>query len=99
MSPTLVINAPWQKVQEENKRSFDDYAIPSALYAQLSPGCRVVLLCKDKERRAEGTLASLDPKSKTNSGMQRYDVHINGLIEVTYKSEKLLRTGVAVLWK
>jgi hypothetical protein len=103
---TLVIHAPHQKVQEENKRSFrqtfesrigDEYAIPSGLVAQLHPGCTVVLLSKDEEKRAEGKLVKLVPKSKTNNGIQRYDVYIDKLKMVPYKPEALLRTGIAVI--
>jgi hypothetical protein len=85
---TLVINAPKAKAQEENKRSFkstfqsrvgDEYAIWSHWVPLLGPGCRVVLLSKDEELRAEGELVELVRKSKTGSGIQRYDVHIKNL--------------------
>jgi hypothetical protein len=64
---TLVIHAPAGKVQQESKQSFettfasgvgDGYAITQNLFAQLSPGCCAVLLCKDTEKRAEGTLVT-----------------------------------------
>lgn len=103
---TLVIHAPYEKVAGENKRSFqhtcehhvgDEYAIPSALVAQINPGCTVVVLSKDERKRAEGKLVKLVPKSKANNGMQRYDVHIADLKIVAYKSEALRRTGIAVI--
>jgi hypothetical protein len=103
---TLVIHAPYEKVQIENKRSFqntfasligDEYAIPRHLIPLIPPGCKVVLLSKDEEKRAEGKLVKLVARSRTNTGMQRYDVHIENLRMVPYKSEALLRTGVAVI--
>jgi hypothetical protein len=103
---TLVINAPKAKAEQEGKRSFvdtlasgvgDGYAIWRSLFAQLSPGCRVVLLCKDAEKRAEGRLVKLEPNGKTDSGVQRYDVYMASLREVEYKSERLNRNGVAII--
>jgi hypothetical protein len=104
--PSLVIHAPHGRVQEENKRSFnetfetgigDEYAIPSRLAALLSPGCKVILLSKDEQKRAEGELVKLEPRSKANNGMQRYDVHVRSLKMVPYKGEVLLRSGIAVV--
>jgi hypothetical protein len=103
---TLVINAPKTKVQEENKQSFektfrsgigDEYAIWSHWVPLLVTGSRVVLLSKDEELRAEGELLELIPKSKTGSGIQRYDVHIKNLKMVPYKPERLNRNGVAII--
>ena len=99
---TLVINAPKAKAQEENKRSFkitfdrrigDEYAIWSHWVSFIVPGCNVVLLSKDEELRAEGELVELVPKSKTGSGIQRYDVHMKNLKMVPYKPK--LSTGMA----
>ena len=61
---SLVLHAPSGKARQEGKKSFDDtvrdgigdrYAIGSKSYQQTRPGCRVVILDKDKRRRAEGT--------------------------------------------
>ena len=104
--PTLVISAPRQKAELEQKRSFertvetgvgDEYAIPAGKVVQLYAGCKVVVLDKDQRKRAEGTLVELVPRSKANNGMQRYDVLIKDLRLVDYKSEDLGRTGVAVI--
>ncbi len=101
-----MINAPKAKVQGENKRSFkstfnsgigDEYAIWSHWVSLIAPGCKVVLLSKDEELRAEGELVELVPKSKTGSGIQRYDVHLKKLKMVPYKAERLNRNGVAVI--
>ncbi|NLE95711.1 MAG: hypothetical protein GX600_08540 [Dehalococcoidia bacterium] len=103
---SLVLHAPSGKARQEGKKSFDDtvrdgigdrYAIGSKSYQQTRPGCRVVILDKDKRRRAEGTLVKLEATEKTVSGMQRYDVYIRDLTIVPYKSEDLTRTGIAVI--
>ena len=74
-----------------------DYAITRDLVAQLYAGCGVVLLCKDKPRRAEGTLVKLVPTVRAGNGIQRYDVYIDNLEMVPYKSECLNRNGVAII--
>jgi hypothetical protein len=102
---TLVIHTPSSKVVQEAKRSFektleskvgDEYAIYRPLLPRLNPGCRVVVLDKDQEKRAEGTLVKLEPRSKTDNGIQRYDVHIVDLKRVEYQPEALNRCGIAV---
>jgi hypothetical protein len=103
---TLIIHAPREKVEQEGKRSFsqtmrsgigDAYAIPSDKAHRLRRGDKVVVLSKDERRRAEGYLVDLLPNGRTKTGMQRYDVHIRDLEEVSYKPEPLGRTGVAVV--
>ena len=101
----LVLHAP-RTGTLENKRSFastlasgigDEYAIPQNLVAKLSSGCKVVLLNKDDAERAEGTLVELVPTSKAGNGIQRYNVRVADLKMVPYRSERLTRTGVAVI--
>jgi hypothetical protein len=105
--PTLVIHAPWERENKPtpNYKSFEsifasnpcvgpDYAIPRDLFTHLYPGCGVVLLCKDKPRRAEGKLVKLDPTFKAGNAMQRYNVYIDHLTMVPYKPENLTRSGV-----
>jgi hypothetical protein len=103
---TLVIHAPRTKAEVEEKRSFettltscigDGYAITRKEIALITPGCRVVVLDKDAKRRAEGTLVKLEPNGWTESGIERYDVHIAHLRIVPYAPEALTRRGVAVL--
>jgi hypothetical protein len=102
---TLILHAPTRGTLE-HKRSFqntfacgvgDEYAIPQNLVTKLSTGCKVVLLDKDEERRAEGRLVKLEPASKANNGIQRYNVYISDLEMVPYRPERLQRTGVAVI--
>ncbi len=105
---TLIIHAPRTMVEQERKRSFqetlqsgigDGYAIPKGVCDELIFGSdAVVLLDKVDKRRAEGTLEKLVENGETESHMKRYDVHIKGLREVEYKSERLGRTGVSVIW-
>ena len=108
---TLVIHAPHYRAAQGAK-SFhavlatgigDGYAIfqkDHALLTQalLNPGCKVVLLEKDKRQlRAEGYLVHLLPTGKsTPQGVKRYDVVIRGLRVVPYKAEKLNHFGVGV---
>jgi|SRR5262245_6655920 len=103
---TLIIHAPQEMVAQESKRSFDRtiqlgigeaYAIPKAEADLLAPGDKVVVLSKDEKRRAEGTLVKLVQNGETETGMKRYDVHMQDLKPVPYKSEPLERTGVSVV--
>jgi hypothetical protein len=103
---TLVIHAPSGKARQEGKRSFDEtlqdgigdgYAIDSKRYHLVYPGCRVVLLDKDKRQRAEGRLVKLEETEKTGSGMQRYNVHFENMVIMPYKSEGLTHWGIAVI--
>ncbi len=102
---TLVLNAPTWREQDEGAKSFEGilatgvgsgYAIASTLAGKLKPGSPVVLLNKDRRLRAEGTLVRLEPKGRTGSGMQRYDVWIRDLQQTDYRPEALNRCGVAV---
>lgn len=104
--PTLVINTPSRTVDLEGKRSFENtiatgvgegFAIARRLYDQCRPGCGVVVLSKDEGKRAEGKLVRLVATSKAGNGIQRYDVHVEGLRKVPYKPEHINRNGVAVL--
>ena len=56
-----------------------------------------MLLSKDERKRAEGKLVRLVPTIKAGNGIQRYDVHVEGLRKVPYKPEDINRNGVAVL--
>jgi hypothetical protein len=103
---TLIIHAPQEKAEQEGSRSFDrtielrigeGYAIPKADADRLGPGDKVVVLSKDEKRRAEATLVKLDPSGETDTGMKRYDVHIENVQEVPYEPEPLGRTGVSVV--
>ena len=103
---TLVINAPRQQAQQEQKKSFEStirsgigegYAISYNLVTQLVPGCSVIILSKDQKLRAEGELVELIPTEKASNGIQRYNVHIKNIKQVPYKPEKLNRNGVSVI--
>lgn len=102
---TLIIHAPAGQ-SRLGKRSFErtlrtrvgrGYAIWKRLREKCYKGCAVVVLSKDEERRAEGRLAKLVPTVKTDSGIQRYDVHMTDLREVRYRDEAVNRNGVNVL--
>lgn len=103
---SLVLNAPQEQVNENNKKSFQSiinsrigvgYVISKGQYEQLYEGCQVILLCKDRKQRAEGKLRKLIPTEKAGNGIQRYDVYMDDLKLVKYKPELLNRAGVAVI--
>ncbi|RPI70681.1 MAG: hypothetical protein EHM38_05330 [Geobacteraceae bacterium] len=85
------------------------YALNRTILAQvlpegiIHPGWRVVLSGKDKKRRAEGELVRLEPAIKdgrpwfTENGIRRFNVYIENLKVVPYRSEALNRNGVAVI--
>jgi hypothetical protein len=110
--PSLVIHAPDYQVYENDKKSFKDtfetgvgrgYALNSTILRQIPSVDRVVLLCKDKRRRAEGDLVKLEPATKdgkpwfTNNHIRRYDVYVENFKLVPYRFEELNRNGVAVI--
>jgi len=70
---------------------------------KIRSGWRVVLLCKDKRRRAEGELVQLKPAIKdgrlwsTKNHIQRYDVYVKNFKMVPYRPEALNRNGVEVI--
>ena len=106
---TLYLSAPDAKAEAEGKRSYlrtletgigDGYAIPKGDAAKCLPGCKVVLLSKDRGQRAEGKLTMLkETGEKTGNGILRYDVHIEDLSEVPYSlpPTHFLRIGTLVI--
>lgn len=117
--PSLVIHAPEYQVREGAKTFEDTfqtgigeaYALNSTIIRQvfpvgermIRPGWRVVLLCKDRKRRAEGDLVRLEPATKdgrpwfTKNHIRRYDVYVKNFVMVPYRPEALNRNGVAVI--
>lgn len=103
---TLVIHAPTWRANKEGARSFektiesrigDGYAITRNEFAQITPGCNVLVLDKGKGRCAEGKLVKLEEDGATESGIRRYNVHIAQLHPAPYRNVPLTRRGVAVL--
>ena len=107
---TLVIHAPKSAVNR-GSRSFqdtfskqvgDEYGIFPSLFAQIKPGCPVILLSNPEKQQAEGRLVKLTPRTITR-GVQRYDVEITKPKMVTYRGDQpplkrcLNRWGVAVI--
>jgi len=116
--PSLVIHAPEYQLVREDTKSFEDtfetgvgkaYALNCTILGQvllggmIRPGWRVVLLCKDRRRRAEGNLVRLEPETKdgrpwfTKNGIRRYNVYVENFEMVPYRPEALNRNGVAVI--
>lgn len=111
--PTLVLHAPEHQLGRKDTKSFIDtfntqigkaYALNSKIHCQITFDCRVVLLCKDKQLRADGELDKLIPATTedgrlwiTGNGIQRYDIYVKNFELVDYKPEKLNRNGVAII--
>ncbi len=116
--PSLVIHAPEYQLVREGTKSFEDtfqsgigeaYALNSTILRNVFSegvirlGWRVVLLCKDRRRRAEGELVRLEPAMRngrpwfTGNHIRRYDVYVRNFKIVPYRPESLNRNGVAVI--
>ncbi|MCA1596220.1 MAG: hypothetical protein LC772_07320 [Chloroflexi bacterium] len=106
--PTLILHTPHFPAGEQRKQSFDEtvatgrgdrYAINGRLFEQLSPGDRVVVICKHHQRQAEGIIAQFIPIVKTRNGIQRYDVVMENLVVVPFSlgNVRLNRNGIAVI--
>lgn len=104
-SAALVLNAPYSKFKGTGE-TFEEitssgfaggYILSENDVAQLNTGCKVVLLDKERERRAEGQLKSIEKAEKAGNGQQRYNVYFEKAKQVPYISEGLKRSGVAVI--
>jgi len=96
--PVLYLSAPTGRTQQGSSGFFrtlqtivasgigPDYAIYSALIAQIHSGLKVVVFDRDQLLRVEGTLAGYIPKGKAGNGVQRYDLQILNLHPVAYTS-------------
>jgi len=103
----LVLSAARDKVSTANAApSFEQivatgigptYAISDSDRRKISIGCRVVIIDKQKRKRAEATVDRFVLAGKTETGMQRYDVHFKDVQEATYSDERLERWGTSVV--
>ncbi len=82
---SLIINAPRLQEIERDAQSFEktfstgigkNFAVNSNLFQHIHPGCKVVLLSKDRKLRAEGELIRLVATYKSKNGIQRYVVQL-----------------------
>lgn len=103
---TLVLHAPRSRARNGEAASFEDvlasgigdgYIIGKSLRPRILDGCKIVVLDKDQELRAEGRLRCLVESEKAGNYQQRYNVHIIDLKRVHYKPERLNRNGIAFL--
>jgi len=103
---TLVIHAPTSKVVSELKRSFentlktcigDGYALTKSERAQISTGCKVIVIDKDTGKMAEARLVKLEHDSWTKNGIERFNVFMSDIQRVGYRSIALNRRGVALI--
>jgi len=107
---TLVLHAPTWRTRSESAKSFqrtidsrigEGYALAQTELDQLRPGCDAIVLDKGRKRRAHAKLARLHATGVwTANHIQRYDVHLRDVAEVTYgdsESIRLNRRGSAVI--
>ena len=104
---TLVIGARDSKAKKQGKTPFSKifttgigprYAIYNDYISKLRLGfSTVVLLDRDKKKRAEGLLTKLERIEKAGNGVWQYNVHVKKWTEVPYKPESLNRCGVALI--
>jgi hypothetical protein len=117
--PSLVIHAPEYQTPRPDMQSFQDtfdkgvgkaYALDRTISRQLPPegairppGWRVVLLCKDRRRRAEGDYIRIEPAAREDGAWFarnhtcKYNVYVENFVMVPYRPEALNRHGVAVI--
>ena len=102
--PALAIHAPSSKAVNQGFRSFaatvrlrrgHAYAISRSEYAQITPGCDVIVLDKDAAipSRAEGKLRKLKRNGTTRNNIPRYDVLMTKLSTVPYRPLPLMPNG------
>jgi hypothetical protein len=100
--PTLAIHTPSSKPVNQGFRSFavtvrrrrgHKYAISRAEYAQITPGCDVIVLDRDAATRAEGKIRRLKRNGATRGYMPRYDVLMTKLRKVPYQPLPLMPNG------
>jgi hypothetical protein len=105
MAVALVISAPRNKVNIEAP-PFEQilttgvgpgYAISDPDRRSISIGCTVVILDKQYRKRAEATIVRFELAGKTESGMQRYNVHFKDAQETDFRDERLERWGTSVI--
>jgi len=105
--PTIYLSAPHSKTQVgTHRRDFftilangigPDYGIWSTLIGQVVPGMSAVVFDRDRGLRAEGTIVSYAATVKAANGVQRYDLIMRGLTQVTYTNPpKVNYFGVAI---
>jgi hypothetical protein len=80
---------------QQGKRSFaqtlatgvgDGYVISSSQLQQGNPGDGLILLDKDTQQRAEGTIVALQPNGWTLNGRQRYNVLMQNMATVPFQN-------------
>ena len=103
---TLVINVPLRMALQQGKRSFEEtiftgigdrFVISSNQLQQLGTGNELIVLDKDTQQRAEGTLVGLQPNDWTLDHKQRYDVFMQNMVLAQYQNVPLRRWGVSVI--
>jgi hypothetical protein len=92
--------------QQQGKRSFaqtlatgvgDGYIISSGQLLQLNPGDALIVMDKDTQQCAQGTMVALQPNGWALNGRQRYDVLMRNMAMVPFQNVPLERWGVSVI--
>ena len=92
--------------QQQGKRSFaqtvatgvgDGYIISSTQLQQVNPGDGLIVLDKDTQQSAEGTIVAFQPNGWALNGRQRYDVLMQNMTPIPFQNVPLERWGVAVI--
>jgi hypothetical protein len=73
--PTLFLSAPKGKAQAGTHRKD---------FSTILPWMKAVVFDRDGRRQADGFVLNCTPTSKTGNNIQRYDVHLGNLREVSY---------------
>lgn len=105
--PTLFLSAPNEKTQAgTHRKDFyvilassvgPDYAIYANLIVRACSGMKVVVFDRNRQLQADGILSNYTPTSRTGNNVQRYDLKLLNLTQVTYTNPpRVNRCGVAI---
>ena len=88
--------------QQQGKRGFaqtlatgvrDGYIISSSQLQQVNPGDSLIVLDKDTQQSAEGTIVAVQPNGWALNGRQRYDILMQNMNLVPFQDVPLERWG------
>ncbi len=91
---------------QQGKRSFaqtlssgvgDGYILSNSQRQQVNPGDGLIVLDKDTQQSAEGTIVAIQPNGWALNGRQRYDVLMQTMTPIPFQNVPLKRWGVAVI--
>jgi len=92
--------------QQQGKRSFaqtlatgvgDGYIICSGQLQQVNPGDGLIVLDKDTQQSAEGTIVAFQPNGWALNGRTRYNILMQNMTPIPFQNVPLKRWGVAII--